>query len=138
MTKKEFIIKFILWLIFVAVIPIVCIVDRYDLVKNNPLKYTGWGIIVIAILTIVAMVILGYFLKLMKWSMFKQVLAGIRNVLIPLGVLFVGAELIASNIENIKYILIFSMISEAIAIPLNPFPKWVYLKNISDLKEALK
>ena len=135
---KKFILRVLVWLVFVAVIPIVTIIDKYDMVKNGTLKYTGWGIIVLAIITVVVMVMLGYYLKTMKWSMTKQVIAGVRNVIIPLGLLFIGAGLIASNIENIRYILIVSIISEAIAIPINPFPQWVYEKNITDIKEALK
>ena len=53
MTKKEFWLKLILWLIFTAVIPIVTIIDRYDMIKNGTIKYTGWAIIVIAIVTVV-------------------------------------------------------------------------------------
>lgn len=138
MKKSEFWGKLILWLIFAAVIPVVTIIDKYDMVKNGTIKYTGWAILVIAIITIVLMVMLGYVLKAMKWSMFKQIVSGIRNVLIPLAVLLVCAELIATNIANIKYILIVSIISESFAILVNPFPKWLYLKNISDLREALK
>lgn len=138
MNKKEFWFKFVLWIVFVAVVPIIAIIDKYDMIKNKPLKYTGWGIIVISIIAITLLVILGYVLKLMKWSMWKQIVSGIRNVLVPIGVLFVLSGLIANNIENIKYILVVSFISEAIAIPINPFPKWIYEKNISDLREALK
>lgn len=138
MKKKEFWFKLILWLVFTAVVPIVTIIDKYDMVKNGTIKYTGWAIIVIAIFTIVIMVMLGYILKAMKWSMFKQIVAGVRNVLIPLCLLFICAELIATNIANIKYILVVSIISESIGILVNPFPKWLWLKNISDLREALK
>lgn len=138
MNWKKFTIKLILWLIFVAVIPIIAIVDRYDLVKNSPLKYTGWGIIVIAIITIVLMVMLGYVLKLMKWSMFKQIVSGVRNVIIPLCLLYIGSGLIANNVENIKFILIVTIISEFAGIIVNPFPKYIYEKNLSDIKEALK
>lgn len=138
MSWKKFTIKLILWLIFVAVIPIMAIVDKYDLVKNGTLKYTGWGIIVGVIAFVVIMVVLGYILKLIKWSMTKQVLTGVMIVIVPLIFLLILTDLITKNIENIKYILIVSIISEAIAIPINPFPRMIYEKNISDLKEAFK
>ena len=138
MNWKKFTIQLILWLVFVAVIPICAIVDKYDLVKNGALKYTGWGIIVGVILFVVIMVMLGYVLKLLKWSMTKQVLTGTMIVLVPLIFLFILTDLITKNIENIKYILIVSIISEGIAIPINPFPKMVYEKNLKDIKEALK
>ena len=138
MNWKNFTVRFILWLLFVAVVPIITSVDKYDLVKNSPLKYTGWGIIAWVIVFVVIMVILSYVLKIMKWSMTKQVLTGIMVVIVPLIFLLGLTNMIANNVANIKYILIVSAISEFIAIPLNPFPKMIYEKNIKDIKEALK
>lgn len=138
MNWKNFTVRLILWLLFVAVVPIITIVDKYDLVKNGTLKYTGWGIIVGVILFVLIMVILGYVLKLMKWSMLKQMITGIMIVIVPLIFLFLLTDLIANHVANIKYILIVCLISEFIAIPLNPFPQMIYEKNIKDLREALK
>ena len=52
MKKKEFWSKLILWLFFAAVVPIITIVDKYDMVKNGTLKYTGWAIIIAVIVLI--------------------------------------------------------------------------------------
>lgn len=138
MKKKEFWIKLILWLFFAAAVPIMTIVDKYDMIKNGTLKYTGWAILVFIIAFIFITVICGYISKIFKWSMALQIFNGVRLVLVPLLFALIGVDLIVSNIENVKYILVVSFISEAIAIPLNPFPKWLYMKNISDLREALK
>lgn len=138
MNWKSFTVRLILWLLFVAVIPILTIIDKYDLVKNGALKYTGWGIIVWIIVFVVGMSVLCYILKLIKWSMTKQMITGIMVVILPLIFLLGLTDLIATHVGNIKYILIVSLISEFIAIPLNPFPKMIYEKNIKDIKEALK
>lgn len=138
MKKKEFWIKLILWLFFAAVVPIMAIVDKYDMIKNGTLKYTGWAILVFIIAFIFITVICGYISKIFKWSMPLQIFNGVRLVLVPLLFVLIGVDLIVSNIANVKYILVVAFISEAIAIPLNPFPKWLYMKNISDLREALK
>jgi hypothetical protein len=138
MNWKKFTIQLILWLVFVAIIPICTIVDKYDLVKNGTLKYTGWGIVTWVILFIVGMVILAYIYKLMKWSMWKQIIGGVLIVILPLIFLLGLTNMIVTNIHNIKYILTISIFSEAIAIPLNPFPRMIYEKNIRDIKEALK
>jgi hypothetical protein len=138
MKKKEFFIKLILWLFFAAAVPIMAIVDKYDMIKNGTLKYTGWGILVFIIAFIFISVICGYIAKIFKWSMALQIFNGVRLVLVPLLFMLIGVDLIVSNIANVKYILVVAFISEAIAIPLNPFPKWLYMKNISDLREALK
>ncbi len=138
MKKKEFFIKLILWLFFAAAVPIMTIVDKYDMIKNGTLKYTGWAILVFIIAFIFIAVICSYISKIFKWSMALQIFNGVRLVLVPLLFMLIGVDLIVSNIANVKYILVVSFISEAIAIPLNPFPKWLYMKNISDLREALK
>ena len=138
MNWKSFTVRLILWLLFVAVIPILTIIDKYDLVKNGAFKYTGWGIIAWIIVFVVGMAVLCYILKLIKWSMTKQMITGIMVVILPLIFLLGLTDLIATHVGNIKYILIVSLISEFIAIPLNPFPKMIYEKNIKDIKEALK
>lgn len=138
MKKKEFCIKLILWLFFAWIVPILTIVDKYDMVKNGTLKYTGWGILAFIISFIFVIVICGYIAKIFKWSMGLQIFNGVRLVLVPLFFMLIGVDLIVNNIDNVKFILVVSFISEAIAIPLNPFPKWLYMKNITDLREALK
>lgn len=138
MNWKKFTVQLILWLIFSAVIPIIAIANKYDFVKEGTAKYTGWAIIAGVIAFIVVMVALRYILRLLKWSMTKQVISGIMLVIVPLCFLFVLTDLIANNIENIKFILVLSIISEFIAIPINPFPKMIWEKNIQDLKEAFK
>lgn len=138
MNWKNFTIRLILWLVFCAVIPIIAIAHKYDFVKEGTTKYTGWAIIAGFIAFIAVMVGLRYILKLLKWSMTKQIISGVMLVIIPLVFLLVLTDLIASNIQNIKYILLVAIFSEFIAIPINPFPKMVYEKNIKDLKEAFK
>lgn len=138
MTKKQFWSKFAIWSILAVVVPIVSIAIKYDLLGKGKLKFTGWGIIALLILFIFVTVLLGYFLKLLKWSMTKQILQGVRNVLVPIFFIFLGCELIANNIENIKVILLITLISEAAAIPFNPFPQWLYLKNRQEMVDIVK
>lgn len=138
MSWKKFTIQLILWLVFSAVIPIIAIANKYDFVKDGDAKYTGWAIIAGVIAFISIMVALRYVLRLLKWSMTKQIISGVMLVIVPLIFLFILTDLITNNIGNIKYILVVSIISEFIAIPINPFPKMIWEKNIQDIKEALK
>ena len=138
MNWKKFSIQLILWLVFSAVIPIIAIANKYDFVKEGKTKYTGWAIIAGVVVFVVIMVALRYILRLLKWSMTKQVITGIMLVIVPLCFLFMMVDLISANIQNIKYILVVSIFSEFVAIPLNPFPKMIWEKNVQDIKEALK
>lgn len=139
MTKKEFWTRFILWFLIAFGTPIAIICYEYKLIKpGTEYKFTGWGLIVSIIIFISLFVVLGYILQALKWSMTKQVLNGIRQVVLPILFLYMISNIIAANIEKIKIILTVTLIGEVIAIPINPFPKWLWLKNINDLKMALK
>lgn len=139
MSKKEFWIRFFFWIIFAFGVPIAIIAYEYQVIDaHSEYQLTGWGLIIAIILFIGAFVILGYLLQALQWSWVKQILGGVRNAILPLAFLYLITSVIATNIEKLQIILSVSLISEIIAIPLNPFPKWLWLKNIKDLKKALK
>ena len=129
--KKVFILRIVLWSLFAGVIPVIFIGWRYDLFKKaSNFKLSGWGLIAIIFIFVFLKVLVGYIRAGIKeYSMLKQVLNGILKVLIPLGVLLLLCVGIRSNIEQFIQALSCAIICETIAIPLNPFPKWVYEKS---------
>lgn len=129
--KKVFILRIVLWSLFAGVIPVIFIGWRYDLFKKaSNFKLSGWGLIAIIFIFAFLKVLVGYIRAGIKeYSMLKQVLNGIFKVLIPLGVLLLLCVGIRSNIEQFIQALSCAIICETIAIPLNPFPKWVYEKS---------
>ena len=129
--KKIFIIRAILWSLFAAVIPFVFIGWRYDLFKKaGSLQLSGWGMIGIIIVFIFIIALVKYIKAgFPEWSMLKQILNGVIKVLLPIGVLLALCMGIKSNIEYFTQALSLVLLSEAIAIPVNPFPKWVYEKS---------
>lgn len=128
--KKIFITKIILWSIFSCVIPVAFIGWRYDLFKKvGTLQLSGWGLFAIVIIFIFLKTLVKYIkLGFIEWSMTKQILNGITKILIPLCTLLLVCLGIKSNINYFIQALSLVILSEAIAIPINPFPKWVWEK----------
>jgi hypothetical protein len=128
MNKKIFIIRAIAWSIFACILPVVFIGWRYDIFKQvSKVSLSGWGLIAI----IIIFAFLYAFIKYIRaglgpWSMLKQVLNGVFKVLLPLLILLLICMAIKSNIEYFIQALGCVLICETIAIPVNPFPQWVY------------
>lgn len=139
MNKKKiiFIIRALLWFYFSLFLPICAITKNYDLVKPNPFKYTGWAIICSIFLVISISAIFGYIIQSLRYSIYIQIFSGIKKILIPIIVMLLICTIIDKNIDKIMNILKICLISEAVAIPINPFPKWVYERKIKKFKEEI-
>ena len=64
--------------------------------------------------------------KGLPYSLGTQVLEGYIKVIVPLLVAIFCIYALQSIIEHLLQFLIALVISEAIAIPMNPFPKWIH------------
>jgi len=125
---KEFWIKFALWTLFACLLPIIFIVWRYDLfTKATSIQFGGWGLLAIVILCVFVFAILRYVGKAFsRWSMTKQVILGIAKIIVPLVALYAALYSIRNSIDLFLQALAVVIACETIAIPINPFPKWVY------------
>lgn len=61
-----------------------------------------------------------------------------REVLIWIGLAYLGCVCINNNIEKIQYILQWSFVSVACGIVINPLPRWSYKTKYKRVKEELK
>jgi len=133
MSNKEFWIRFASWTILSLIIPVVYIFTMTNLV-NTVNKVSVWGLILIAIAVLFFIKLWGYMKQGLPYSMGIQVVSGIVKIILPLlalyGVVYivrlkVNEILLAfRSIEIFLYVLIPCEIA---AIPINPFPKWIYL-----------
>lgn len=125
--KKIFWIRFSLYVLFGWVIPVGFLIWRFNLFnKIDAISIGGWGIVCILFTA-------GFFIRLMKqvkkglpYSLGSQVLEGYMKVVIPLLAATLCIYAVQNLIEQLIQFLIVLVISEAIAIPLNPFPKWIH------------
>ena len=128
--KRIFIIRAIVWGILACGLPVAFIAWRYDLFrKAGDVQLSGLGII--GIIIIIAFVyVLAKYIKagMFEWSMTKQIISGVIKVLLPLGGLLGLLMGIRSSLDYFIQALSCVILCEAMAIPVNPFPKWVYEK----------
>ena len=129
--KKVFIAWAIAWALLAAAVPVGFIGWRYDLFrKAGELQLSGWGFIGVIIIFVFLHTLARYIKAgFVEWSMAKQILNGIVKVLIPLGALLAVCMSIRANIDYFVQALSMTMLCEAAAIPVNPFPEWVYKKS---------
>lgn len=135
MTKKEFWIRFPIWVIISLVVPICFIAWKFDVFHTQTnvateTRLTGWGVL--------CLIIVGWFvIKLLeevkagfhKGTMVRQCLDGARW-LIPLFILIFVLDSLKDNIADIEQFLIVFVVCEAVALPINPVVRWAWERNI--------
>lgn len=126
MEKKIFLARLILFTIFACVLPFSFIAWRYHIFTTlNSISLSGWGIIAI----VIALVFIVYVARMLKrgmpYSMLTQCIGGFLKVTLPLIILYVVVNAIKNQSEIFLQALLVVIISETIAIPINPFPKWL-------------
>lgn len=126
MEKKIFLARLILFTIFACVLPFSFIAWRYHIFTTlNSVSLSGWGIIAI----VIALVFIVYVSRMLKrgmpYSMITQCIGGLLKVTLPLVILYVVVNAIKNQSEIFLQALLVVIISETIAIPINPFPKWL-------------
>lgn len=137
--QKIFAIKVIVWSLFSCFIPVAFIGWRYDLFKKaGELSLSGWGLFAIVIIAIFLYVVIKYIKAgFTEWSMTKQIISGIIKVLLPLGASLAVVVSIRANLDYFIQALSCVLMCEVIAIPVNPFPEWVWKKSQGRFESAV-
>lgn len=129
--------RFVSWFLFSCGLPFAFIVWRFQLFqKISKIQIGGWGIIAIIIVAVFIFTVIKY-VKLAlnaKYTMTAQILGGICKIILPLLVALITLYSVRDNVDLMIQVLGCVTICEAIAIPLNPLPKWAYEKQ-KDVKE---
>lgn len=139
MTAKEFWVRLVIWVIFAAVIPVAYIAAKYKIftAKDESYKLTGWGIIAIIIVAVFLISLIKEVLAgLPKGSMIRQCITGAMK-LIPFFLLLLVVHAIKNSIEAFEGFLVVLIVSEAVATPINPLPKWAAQNNVEIGENAI-
>ena len=127
--KTVFWSRFVSWAMFSCILPFLFIVYRFKLFgKISKIQIGGWGIVAIVIAAAFVFTVIRY-IKLAfagRYSLVGQILSGICKVILPLGIFMVLLYNIKNNVDIMIQVLGCVISCEAIAIPLNPLPKWAY------------
>ena len=137
--RRVFAARLAAWFAFACAAPVGFIAWRYDLFATvSKVNFGGWGLVAIAIIAAFALSVVKYVKQGLKgWSMTKQVLSGIAKVLVPLLALYFALAAIRDSLDAFLQALGVTIASEAVAIPLNPLPKWAYEKSRGETEDAI-
>lgn len=133
--NKEFWIRFGIWAVLACVLPCAFIIWRFDLfTKVSVEQYSVWTILIVAVIGFFAIGCLRYIDKGIKtWSMAKQIIVGFAKIIVPLLVFYYIAYVVQQKLQaqlldlkNLLDTLVVIIGCEAVAIPVNPFPKYIY------------
>ena len=137
--KAVFRLRLALWVAFAAVAPIVFIAIRFGVFTHKDAGYrlTGWGVIALIVLSVVMYsMIKEAMIGLPRGSMLRQCVSGYVK-LVPLILITLMLDAIKENIDSMEQTFVFITISEAIAIPINPLPKWADQHGINLMENTL-
>ena len=122
-----FILRVVLWNIFGWVIPIGFIIYRFNLFQKVSQINLNGGIILCAIIFFIFLIVLlSYIIKSKKYSYIKQILKGVIFLIIPLALVFICLYYARNMIDRLLQIVGCLLISETIAIVVNPMEEWTY------------
>lgn len=127
------------WILFAIILPIIFINNKYHLfVKTDELRFTGWSLVALLILFIGLYALCSYIISAysVKYRTWVKILKGFQRIILPLLLVFFMCGLINNNIERIQTLLLEIIISEAIAIIINPFPYFIYKHKNADTREV--
>ena len=134
--KTVFGIRVALWITFAGILPFSFIAWRYGIFQpESKIKLSGWGIIGIIIVIVVAITLASYIYKGMKQGIVKQCIGGFFKIILPLVILLLFVREIKSNIKLVEQALGCVILCEAVAIPINPFPSWLEKRRIEQGRE---
>lgn len=118
-----------------ALAPIVYLFFRHNLfntTETTSVSISLWGFLAIIIFTIVVIIFCYYVISGLKTRYFwwKHVVIGFASIILPLTVCYLGLSWLSDNIDYLKEFILVTIGCEAVAIIINPMPKWMFENNI--------
>lgn len=125
MTKST-ILNFIVWTILACVAPIGFIIYRFDLFqKVSKVNIGGWGLVVILIVFVFAVVVKKNIKKGITYSRPTAILTGLLGAPLLLWLFTLGLYFIRNNMDVAIQVFLMISVCETLAALVNPFPKWI-------------
>lgn len=134
-SKKIFIARVIGFCLFGCILPFIFIAWRYDIFRvhneiSPRVSLTGWGFVAVLIVFFFIRYCMGVLKRAIPFSLTYQIINGFIKVLMPLILFYIVITAIANSIDLFKQALLITIICEAVAIVINPFPKFMHDKGI--------
>lgn len=124
--KKIFWVRLIAWITFAVILPVLFIIFRFEVFGAQKTTIGFWGLVVICIILTFIISMLNYVVKAMPYSMVAQCINGLIKLILPLVIILIISIAIKNAIEVFIQALGVVIACEAVAIPMNPMPKWIH------------
>ena len=138
-SKIGIIVRAIVYAILTYICPIIFIAVKFSLFKHTDagLKFTGWGILGVAIVGIGLFKGLKWICNNFAYNYWLGVLNGFISTVLWLVTGIVALVLATKYIDMVLFVLGWSTLTCAIAIFINPFPLMAHNSKVSALKKAI-
>lgn len=133
--RQIFWIRFTFRIIFAMIVPLVFLVWKFNLFRietttTTNITFGGWGIIAILVVFFVIKAVIKYINQGLPYSMASQCLSGFTRILLPIiAIILIGYiifNIFSDGLKEFLFVMCVLLVSETIAIPINPFPKWIH------------
>jgi len=138
-SKIAIIVRAIVYVALTYLCPIIFISIKFSLFKNTDagIKFTGWGILAVAIVGIGIFKGLKWICNNFAYNYWLGVLNGFISTVLWLVMGIVALCLATKYIDMVLFVLGWSTLTCAIAIFINPFPLMAHNSKVRALKNAL-
>lgn len=139
MSKKEFWIRFPIYLLFYLILPAGYLLFRFNLFKKiTTYSIGGWGLIFIFFGTISLIRLIRAVRKGLPFSYMSVVLTGLCKSIIPLAGITVGLYLMRNAMPQMIEFMVVLTSCQFLALLINPIPRWAYENHLGEEGYKLK
>lgn len=138
MTRKEFVIRLLIYILFGLIIPVGFLSWRFKLFDQvTKISFSIWGLIAIIVAIVFVLGLFNGLKKGLKHGIAKQVIDTICKVTIPLLIVTIAFDWMSGFAKEFVQFLVVLIISETIGGIVNPLPQWCFENKIEQTGSVL-
>lgn len=133
-----FILRLLGTIVASLVVPFCYMTIRFNLFQaTSKVQFGFWGVVLLIIMAATVGMLIKFYLDGMKtkYSYMKQILSGTIKIIIPMLIAIFVLRWLGDNIDYVIEVLCVLVPCEAVAICLNPLPKWAFNNNVDGIGE---
>ena len=139
MSKKEFWIRFPIYLLFYLILPAGYLLFRFNLFKKiTAYSIGGWGLLFIFFVTIALIKLIRTVRKGLPFCYTTQILNGLCKVIVPLAGITAGLYLMRNAMPQMIEFMVVLTSCQFVALLVNPIPRWAYENHLGEEGYKLK
>ena len=134
--KKIFIARMIGFTLFGAILPFIFIAWRFDIFRvgasdvSPKISLSGWGLLGIIVVYFFIRYCMNVLKRSIPYSLTYQIVSGFIKVIMPLILVYAIVVALKNSFNVFQQALFITICCEAVAIIINPLPKYMHDKGI--------